>query len=81
MIIERSREHVVNLGNYESVRVGARITLDRADIEELLQDGLKIEDVVTQADECLDALLAADLAEAEQNVPPDKETHLTTWKK
>ena len=71
----------MNLGNYESVRVGARITLDRADIEELLQDGLKIEDVSAKADEMLDSLLNAELAEAAANVPPGQDTHLETWKK
>jgi len=74
VIIKRSREHRVNVGNYEHIIVSAAVELD-------IPDGVRIETALDQADRTLDDALAADLAAAEAAVPEDQETHLAYWKK
>lgn len=76
MKITRSREHLVNLGNYESARVGASVELSDDDVKRL-QD--KTQSVVKYADEMLDRLLERDLKEALANVPSSQSSHLETW--
>lgn len=77
MIIERSREHTVNLGNYENVKVGAKVTLTDGDIKRFST----MDEAITAADQFLDDLLRDDLAEATENVPQGQDTHLESWKK
>lgn len=77
MIIERSREHTVNLGNYENVKVGAKVTLTDDDIKRFST----MDEAITAADQFLDDLLRDDLAEAAENVPQGQDTHLESWKK
>lgn len=77
MEISRSREHVVNLQNYESVRVGASVRFTQDDIDRFEN----LDAAIRAADEYLDDLLRDDLTEAAANVPEGKETHLDTWKK
>lgn len=72
MIIKRSREHTVNLSNYENVRISAGVEFEAP-------DGAELAGVAAQADEALDALLKRDLAEALANVPEGKDTHLASW--
>lgn len=72
MKITRSREHTVNLGNYENVKVGASVELSSDDFMDL-EAGIKL------ADETLDDLLERDLKEALANVPSSQSSHLETW--
>lgn len=77
MEITRSREHTVNLGNYENVKIGASVTLND---EEVVKDhpGAAID---TVANILLDELLKEDLAEALANVPRSQDSHVEHWKK
>jgi hypothetical protein len=76
MKITRSREHTVNLGNYENVKVGAFVELTEDDIRALGPEPSK---AVKYADDMLDKLLDRDLKEALANVPAKQPSHLETW--
>lgn len=76
MEVTRFREHTVNVGNFENVKIGGSVKLSDEDIE-----GLAEKEAVALADRMLDLLLARDLAEAAANVPEGRETHLDTWQK
>lgn len=78
MKIIRSREHLVNLGGYENVKVGASVELGEDDIADLKKSGTTVDDA---ANEILDDLLSRDLKEALANVPKGSETHLETWQR
>jgi hypothetical protein len=54
MILKRSRELVINLGDYESARVGAEVSVDITELE----DGV---DAYKWADDQLSVALAAEV--------------------
>lgn len=74
MKITRSREHTVNLGNYENVKIGASVEFE-------IQSARDLDVARTNADDYLDLLLKRDLDEALANVPSSTSTHLETWGK
>jgi hypothetical protein len=78
MIIKRSREHTVNLSNYENVKIGASVELGDDDYP---KNVVSMPERSAYANTVLDALLKRDLAEALANVPEGKPTHLESWGK
>lgn len=75
MKITRSREHTVNLGNYENVKIGASVELSEDDFGKDADP----DRMVAEANTLLDQLLERDLAEALANVPSSQNSHLETW--
>jgi hypothetical protein len=78
MIVERSREFTVNMGNYESVKIGARVTLDPEEFPEL--QGATLEASHAKADELLDDMLAADVKEVSE-LTATRDSFILSWKK
>lgn len=74
MIIKRSREHTVNLGNYENVKIGATVEIE-FDSQEIPTQA-----AIENVNGLLDRLLAEDLKEAAENVPQGQDTHLESWR-
>lgn len=74
MKLQRSREHVINMGNYESVRVGSSVELD-------FQPGSPEDDQVVYdaADNYLARAMEADLKEAIDLLPPGSNSYILSW--
>jgi hypothetical protein len=72
MKIERWREHTINLGNYENVKIGARVSVDAAAGD--------TDDVIADLNKLLDQALEEDMIEATANVPKGQKTHAETWR-
>lgn len=80
MIIERSREHLINFGDFNNTRIGARLVLDSSDplVEKLLkQSGGTLNQL---ADDLLDDALSHDVESAINCVPEDENIYLEYWK-
>lgn len=75
MRLIRSREHVINMGQYESVRVGASVELDI----EFTADTVS-QDVYDEADRVLAASMASDIQEAIDLLPPGSASYILSWK-
>lgn len=81
MIITRSREFTVNMGNYESCKIGATVSVDTDTMAVPADSDLVGYDYAKQfADEKLADLLAADLEEA-ADLSNTKDTFIRSWKK
>jgi hypothetical protein len=76
MIIRLSREHTINTGHYENIKVGGSVEFDTKDIEDV-----ESVDVNLVARQSLDSLLKADLEAALAAVPEDQQTHIEFWRK
>lgn len=75
MIIRLSREHTINTGNYENIKVGGSVEFDSDN------EGLAESEINSFARDALDALLADDLKAALAAVPEDQTTHIEFWRK
>jgi hypothetical protein len=75
MIIRLGREHTINTGNYENIKVIGSVEFDTKDIEDV-----ESVDVNLVARQTLDSLLKADLEAALAAVPEDQHTHLEFFK-
>lgn len=71
MKLTRSREHVINMGSYESVRVGASVELDA--VEDAIGNAM------AEADKILAAAMEADLKEAIDLLPPGSNSYILSW--
>jgi hypothetical protein len=65
------REHTVNLGNYESLKIGASVETEVDDVNEL---------VMIDLDAKLDTLLAADKKEAIALLPAGSTSYIQSWR-
>jgi len=70
MKLTRTREHVINLGNYESFRTSASV-------EDTVTPEL-FDESITKADKLLDQALKNDLLEAAE-LSDVKNTYVLTW--
>lgn len=77
MIITRGREHTVNMGNYESLKISASVTVDTAELVIPIDQDNHVRDFLEAK---LSELLANDLAEAGAltNV---KDSYILSWEK
>lgn len=80
MILERYREHTVNMGpgTYESMKIGASVKLD----SENLPDGIHaagMEELYSVAERMLDEALESDLKEAAE-ISLLNNSHIRSWK-
>lgn len=84
MIIERSREFTVNMGNYESLKLGAKVTLDSKDyvpsLDEAKEPQKVTEFLIDSAEGILQQALAADMTEAGALTHTDN-SFVLTWGK
>lgn len=74
MKITRNREHTINMGSYESLKVGASVELEVADNQEDLRKAYGA------ADQILADALAADLKEAIELLPPGSTSYVLSWR-
>ena len=76
MIITKSREFTVNMGNYESLKIGASVSVDTADVPIGKTTDQEIFDWI---EEKLTAVIAEDLAEAKA-LTNTKDSYVLSWK-
>lgn len=76
MIITKSREYTVNMGNYESLKFGGSVSLDTDDV---MAAGLGPEKVIEIIEDKLTQVLAEDLAEA-RALTNTKDSYVLSWK-
>lgn len=84
MKLTRSRELVVNMGNYESLRIGASVDIEVADESSTQLLGQSVSDIAfkdacAKADDLLDQALATDLQEA-QKLTYVKDSFSLSWR-
>lgn len=79
MILTRSREYTVNMGNYESVKIGGSITVDSEKMAG--EDGVEPLPSELQAivETALDNLLAGDVKEASE-LTATRDSFILSWK-
>lgn len=65
------REHTVNLGNYESLKIGATVDMEVDDVNE---------SVMQDVDAKLDTLLADDKKEAIALLPSGSTSYIQSWR-
>jgi hypothetical protein len=75
VIIRLSREHTINTGHYENIKVGGSVEFNEDELKDIAKDPMEF------AREQLDDLLSKDLEAALAAVPEDSDTHLNYWKK
>jgi hypothetical protein len=81
VIITRSREFTVNMGNYESCKIGGSVTIDTHDLVVPADSVLKGYDYAKKyANDKLADLLRADVDEA-ADLSGVKDTFIRSWKK
>ena len=81
MIIVRGREHTVNMGNYESLKISASVTVDT---DTIIVPGLMGEDELIDfynkfIDDKLTEVLAGDVNEA-RALTNVKDSYILSWK-
>lgn len=77
MILRKSREYTVNMGNYESVKIGAAIEIDT---KELVEVPDKEVDVMGFMDKYLDNMIAEDVKEAAE-LTTTRDSFILSWGK
>lgn len=80
MKITRNREHTINMGSYESLKVGSSVELEVTDPVDITADGTPHPRVYEKADEILGQALAADLKEAIELLPPGSTSYVLSWR-
>lgn len=78
MIITKSREYTVNMGNYESLKFGASVTLDTTDVD-ISANNPSFEECVQWVEDRLTAVLAEDMSEA-RVLTNTKDSYILSWK-
>lgn len=76
MIITRGREHTVNMGNYESLKISATVTVDSADPK--FQD-MPTGQVNEFCEEILTNMLTQDIEEA-RALTNVRDSYILSWK-
>lgn len=79
MILTRSREFTVNMGNYESCKIGASVAINTDDMKPA-EGELTMEQVYAVADDLLDQALASDLNEARE-LTHTEDSFVLSWKR
>lgn len=79
MILTRSREFTVNMGNYESCKIGASVTVDTEKLSPEDYAQYKVSDAFNLAEVLLDEALASDLNEAKE-LTNTKDSFVLSWK-
>lgn len=76
MIITRGREHTVNMGNYESVKIHATVSVDTTDSA---FEGTALQDIYNVLDQMLIDAMSKDITEAKllTNV---KDSYILSWR-
>lgn len=77
MILRKSREFTVNMGNYESVKIGAAVELDTKDYGNA---DVGIDWLNTEADKILEQVLAQDIHEASE-LTATRDSFILSWGK
>lgn len=79
MILRKSREFTVNMGNYESVKLGASVEID-SDILARAEGTSPVEAANEYADKVLDEVQAEDIKEA-ASLTNTRDSFILSWKK
>lgn len=79
MILRKSREFTINMGNYESVKIGASVEIDSDDLA--IEVGTSPVDAANRyADEALTQVLEADIKEASE-LTSTRDSFILSWGK
>lgn len=73
MILRKSREFTINMGNYESVKIGASVEIDPDEVDRDVDPRAFIEDK-------LDQLMEADVKEASE-LTSTRDSFILSWNK
>lgn len=76
MIITRGREHTINMGNYESVKPHATVSIDTSDPK---VEGWTLQQIYNELDQMLIDAMSRDITEAKilTNV---KDSYILSWR-
>lgn len=77
MILEKSREFTVNMGNYESMKIGARVTVEPKD---MAHPSANFADLNDFADKLLGDALAKDVKEV-SDLTHTRDSFVLSWRK
>lgn len=78
MKLIRNREHTINMGSYESLKVGASVEIVLPD--DLFAGEKNRQSVYDKADVFLSEALKADLDEAIALLPPGSQSYVLSWR-
>lgn len=79
MNLTRSREYTVNMGNYESVKIGASVTVDTDQL--VIAEGTSPQEAgIAFAEQVLEQALAADVKEASE-LTATRDSFILSWGK
>jgi hypothetical protein len=73
VILRKSREFTVNMGNYESAKIGAAVELDTKELGQVTD-----KDVYDLADRILEEALASDIKEAGE-LTGTRDSFILSW--
>ena len=76
MNVTRSREYTINMGNYESLKIGASITFDSEEQNGVLGEGEELHQFL---DKALDVLLEDEVKEA-QELTHTKDSYILSYR-
>lgn len=76
MIITRGREHTINMGNYESVKIHATVSVDTSSPS---FEGMPLQDIYDMLDQMLIDAMSKEVTEAKvlTNV---KDSYILSWR-